>query len=78
MGVVQRRIILTILGLLTIGSGRGELPMTDSIGKHLLMVQLIFVASLYSLYAQAEDATAVMSKVTIVVDGMMKSKSGAT
>jgi len=28
--------------------------MTDLIGKHLLMVQLIFVASLYSLYAQAK------------------------
>ncbi len=52
--------------------------MTDSIRKHLVMVQMIVLASLYSLYAHGDAAQAAMSKVTIVVDGMMKSKSGAT
>ncbi|MCZ6642385.1 MAG: hypothetical protein O7F71_12475 [Gammaproteobacteria bacterium] len=45
------------------------------------MIQLIVIGLLNFLYAQYANSQAtevVMAKVTIVVDGMMKSKSGAT
>ena len=42
-----------------------------------MLINMIGVGLLNSLYAHGQ-AEMVMAKVTIVVDGMMKSKSGAT
>jgi len=44
----------------------------------LILIHVIVVGLLNSLYAHSQTAGVVMAKVTIVVDGMMKSKSGAT
>jgi hypothetical protein len=52
--------------------------MNDPIVKLLLMASLIGSSLLISLLARGEAVEAAISKVTIVVDGMMKSKSGAT
>ena len=45
------------------------------------MIQLIVVGllnALFTQYVHSQATEVVMAKVTIVVDGMMKSKSGAT
>ena len=52
--------------------------MNNPIAKILLVTPLIVLGSLNSLHAHGEAVEVTMSKVTIVVDGMMKSKSGAT
>ena len=39
---------------------------------------MIVLGLLNSLHAHSENIEAAMAKVTIAVDGMMKSKSGAT
>jgi len=46
--------------------------------KKLFAIPIIAVTLLSSFYATADGVGAAMSKVTIVVHGMMKSKSGAT
>ena len=46
--------------------------------KRLLMVTLVAAGLWNSLYAHGETVESNVAKVTIVVDGMMKSKSGAT
>jgi len=46
--------------------------------KKLLAVHIAIAALFSSLYASSENVGGSMSKVTIVVYGMMKSKSGAT
>ncbi len=46
--------------------------------KRLVMTPMIVLGLLNSLYAHGETVEATVAKVTIVVDGMMKSKSGAT
>ena len=52
--------------------------MTELITKRLLPVYLLVAALFSSLYAHGEAVDNALAKVTIVVDGMMKSKSGAT
>jgi hypothetical protein len=52
--------------------------MNRSIVKNWLLLPMIFLGALNSLHAHSESIEAAMAKVTIVVDGMMKSKSGAT
>ncbi len=51
--------------------------MADLIAKRLL-TSMIVSAVLSSFYAHGEAVDTTLAKVTIVVDGMMKSKSGAT
>ncbi len=51
--------------------------MADLITQRLLM-SMIVSAVLSSFYAHGEAVDTTSAKVTIVVDGMMKSKSGAT
>jgi hypothetical protein len=46
--------------------------------KKLLAIHIAIAALCGSLYASGESAGSSMSKVTIVIYGMMKSKSGAT
>ncbi len=46
--------------------------------RRLLLIHVIGGGLLTSLYAHSQALEVVMAKVTIVVDGMMKSKSGAT
>ncbi len=50
--------------------------MNYSLKWAVLMTALI--PGLYAMGAQSETTADSMAKVTIVVDGMMKSKSGAT
>lgn len=52
--------------------------MTEPITKRLLPICMVIAALLGSLYAHGETVDNALAKVTIVVDGMMKSKSGAT
>ncbi|MCZ6854425.1 MAG: hypothetical protein O7G86_10955 [Gammaproteobacteria bacterium] len=51
--------------------------MSHMLAGRFMLISMIGVGLLNSLYAHGQ-ATIVMAKVTIVVDGMMKSKSGAT
>ncbi len=51
--------------------------MADLIAKRLL-TSMVATALLSSFYAHGEAVDTTLAKVTIVVDGMMKSKSGAT
>ncbi len=46
--------------------------------KRLMMMTLVAAGLWSSLYAHGEMVESSIAKVTIVVDGMMKSKSGAT
>ena len=46
--------------------------------KTLLQIAASVAVLMFALIAQAERAEQAMLKVTIAVDGMMKSKSGAT
>ncbi|MCZ6856008.1 MAG: hypothetical protein O7G86_18990 [Gammaproteobacteria bacterium] len=46
--------------------------------KRLLMIMLVAAGLWSSLFAHGETVGSSIAKVTIVVDGMMKSKSGAT
>ena len=52
--------------------------MTELITKRLLPICVLVAASFSSLYAHSEAVDNALAKVTIVVDGMQKSKSGAT
>ena len=52
--------------------------MTDPTLKRLLVIHVVIAVLSNALFAHGETAEVAMSKVTIVVDGMMKSKSGAT
>ena len=52
--------------------------MHNPIAKRLLMTPLIIMGLFNSFYAHGETVEVAIAKVTIVVDGMMKSKSGAT
>ncbi len=52
--------------------------MNRSIAKNWLLLPMIILGLLDSLYAHGETVEPAVTKVTIVVDGMMKSKSGAT
>ena len=52
--------------------------MIQLIGKSLRLIAAIMAALTLSLFAQAERAEQSMLQVTLAVDGMMKSKSGAT
>jgi len=52
--------------------------MTELIAKRLLPIYVVAAALFGSLYAHGEAVENALAKVTIVVDGMMKSKSGAT
>ncbi len=52
--------------------------MTDLTLKRLLVIHVVIAVLSNALFAHGEAAEVAMSKVTIVVDGMMKSKSGAT
>ena len=56
----------------------GVVIVSHKLAKRLVLIHLIVVGLLNSLYAHSQTAGVVMAKVTIVVDGMMKSKSGAT
>jgi len=46
--------------------------------KKWLCIPFMMTALFSSLFASSEEAVNSMSKVTVVVFGMMKSKSGAT
>ena len=46
--------------------------------KYLKLVSLILMLNLYSMCALGQSVDGALLKVTIAVDGMMKSKSGAT
>ena len=52
--------------------------MFDAIPDRLLVIPVIVAALSGSLYARGEAVDTALARVTIVVDGMMKSKSGAT
>ncbi len=57
---------------------QAELIVPHKLARRLILIHVIVVGLLNSLYAHSQTAGVVMAKVTIVVDGMMKSKSGAT
>ena len=46
--------------------------------KILLFIPMLFSTVFCSQFARAENTDQTLLKVTIAVDGMMKSKSGAT
>ncbi len=52
--------------------------MSHKITRTMQLIVIGLLNSLYAQYAHSQAIEVVMAKVTIVVDGMMKSKSGAT
>jgi len=51
---------------------------SHNIARTIQLIVIGLLNSLYAQYAHSQATEVVMAKVTIVVDGMMKSKSGAT
>jgi len=46
--------------------------------KNFIHLTIVCLVAMYSLATQAQSADQLTMKVTIAVEGMMKSKSGAT